>query len=186
VTRKTIHFKLPVLATDAAPSALDPSEVGAWVMDPEDAARGDAIEAFAFAGPTQADNDQAIEAAKPELFDEVGSAFTAAPPRREAAQTVLRGFGPATNYGLALARGLNALSREWLTLPFDAAQRGLDGLDLLRCRTLSDLMGLQADMACRTIDGALARSGRITQISIRMIAESSSAFAIGSPGGREP
>lgn len=178
MTRKTIQFKLPALTTDA-PSALDPSEVGAWVMDPEDATPGDAVEAFAFAGPAQADNDQPVEPAKPDLFDEVGSAFTAAPPSWEGTQSVFQGFGRMTDYGIALTRGLNALSREWLTTPFDAAQRSFDGLNVLRCRTLSDLVGLQADMACRTVEDALARSRRITRISIRMIAESSSAFVVG-------
>ena len=187
MTRKTIQFKLPVLTTDPALSILDRNEAATWVTDLDEAIPADAIEAFAFTGPTHADNDAfaepetALEAPEPL---EPEAALPPIPSRQEGA-SILRGVGRMADCGIAITFGLNALSREWLTLPFEAVRRNLDGLNVLRCRSLSDLVDLHADMMRRNVEDTLARNGRIARLSMQVMAESSRALAIGLQAGDE-
>ncbi|WP_046867185.1 phasin family protein [Microvirga massiliensis] len=56
-------------------------------------------------------------------------------------------LGALTETGTVLARGLQEVSREWLTLSQHGLQKNIEGLtQLARCRTLQDLVAVQSEL----------------------------------------
>jgi hypothetical protein len=77
----------------------------------------------------------------------------------------------AVDRGIVWTLGLQALSREWLTLPLDAFRNGFDSLQLLGCRTPQDVVTVQSGLMWSGVEQVLARGDRIARISTQLAHE---------------
>ena len=173
MTKKTIQFKLPAMTAEPDLSTRELDHAGEWVekaVSPFVSA--EPIGTLKTKPPAYADNDQPVRSeAKPERLDESKPFFAAGHPSRDKVQTLFRSLGDAADCGVVLTLGVQAISREWLSMPLDAAQRSFDNLQVLHCRSLSDLIILQTSLMRSNIEDALARGGRVARISMHMMDE---------------
>jgi hypothetical protein len=71
-----------------------------------------------------------------------------------------------------LARGVQDASREWLGLVQDRLEKNLDGFnELVRCRSVQDLITVQSDLMRDTLEQTIHTSRRIAQLSVRVADE---------------
>lgn len=186
MTKKTIQFKLPARAADPDLSTTDRDDAGQWVI--ADSAgpmlSTEAIGAFVSDAPAYADNDHSVrpEATMSERPNGGEPFFAAGHPSRDRVRSFFRVVGNAADCGMVWTLGLQAISREWLSMPLDAAQRSFDGLQIVHCRSLSDLVILQTRLMRSNIEDALARGGRIARISMQVMAEITHTIATSLPG----
>jgi hypothetical protein len=174
VTKKTIQFKLPAMTAEPDRSTRELDHAGEWVEDvvKKSFVSAEPIGTLKAEPPAYADNDQRIRPeAKFERPDESEPFFAAGHPSRDKVQTLFRCLGDAADCGVILTLGVQAISREWLSMPLDAAQRSFNNLQALHCRSLSDLIILQTSLMRSNIEDALARGGRVARISLHMMGE---------------
>ena len=77
-----------------------------------------------------------------------------------------------------LAQGLQDISREWTSLAQNRFQRNLDGLnELLRCRTLPDLVAVQSGLLRENLESMLNNSRRIAEMSVQVASEAARKIA---------
>ena len=178
MTKKTIQFKLPARTADSDLSSRDPDDAGQWVADPVGPMMSaEALGTFVSEAPACADNDQPLrpETATSEPSEGDEPFLAAGHPSRVRARAFLRDIGDAADCGIVLTLGLQAISREWLSMPLDAVQKSFDSLQIMHCRSLSELVALQASLMRSNIEDALARGGRIARISMHVIGEANHA-----------
>lgn len=173
MSKKTIQFKLPALTADPDLPAMELDDAGEWVETASPIVSAESIGAFAGELSVSADNDQPVRpgptaSGRP---NEGESLFAAVHPGREGVRAFFRGVEGLADCGFVLTLGSQAIAREWLSMPLDAAQRSLDGLQAVGCRTLSDLILLQTSLVRSNIEDALARSGRVTRLSTQVFGE---------------
>jgi hypothetical protein len=71
-----------------------------------------------------------------------------------------------------LARGVQDASREWFGLVQDRLEKNLDGInELVRCRSVQDLIAVQSDLMRDNLEQAITTSRRIAQLSVRVADE---------------
>jgi len=71
-----------------------------------------------------------------------------------------------------LARGVQDASREWFGLVQDRLEKNLDGFnELVRCRSVQDLITVQSDLMRDTLEQTIHTSRRIAQLSVRVADE---------------
>ena len=71
-----------------------------------------------------------------------------------------------------LARGLQEASREWFGLVQERLEKNLDGLnELVRCRSVQDLMAVQSDLMRDSLEQVITTSRRIAELSMRVTHE---------------
>ena len=77
-----------------------------------------------------------------------------------------------------LAQGLQDISREWTSLAQNRFKRNLDGLnELLRCRTLPDLVAVQSGLLRENLESMLNNSRRIAEMSVQVASEAARKIA---------
>ncbi len=77
-----------------------------------------------------------------------------------------------------LAQGLQDISREWTSLAQNRFQRNLDGFnELLRCRTLPDLVAVQSGLLRENLELMLNNSRRIAEMSVQVASEAARKIA---------
>ena len=183
MTKKTIQFKLPAMTAEPDRSTRELDHAGEWVEDvvKNSFVSAEPIGTLKAEPPAYADNDQLVRPeAKPERSDESEPFFAAGHPSRDKVQTLFRSLGDVADCGVVLTLGAQAISREWLSMPLDAAQRSFDShLQALRCRSLSDLIILQTSLMRSNIEDALARGRRVARISMHMMGEATRTMAPG-------
>lgn len=126
----------------------------------------------AAAEPTAAGNDdRSTRPADRSPDPPADPGFAAGHPTRESVRLFFRQTERAADRGIVWTLGLQALSREWLSIPLDAVRTGVDGLQLLGCRTPHDVLALQAALMRSGVAQALARGDRIASLSAQILAQ---------------
>jgi hypothetical protein len=73
---------------------------------------------------------------------------------------------------MILARGLQEASREWFGLVEERLEKNLDGWnELVRCRSVQDLMAVQSDLLRDSLERVITTSRRIAELSMRVTHE---------------
>jgi hypothetical protein len=106
----------------------------------------------------------------------------------EATERIAGGTADAfTRSGTAFARAFQDASRLWIELTQDAMKQGIEATEsLLRCRNLGDVMNAQSTYMRSSLDTLLDKSAQFSDISVRIIAETTQPAAARMGGaGRE-
>lgn len=174
MSKKTIQFKLPALTAEVDFAARDLDDAGEWVTDSDSAILAlEPIGTFTAAPP--ADNDQTEACHR----RDGGPLLAVERLSCDGVRAFLRGAGGVAESGVVLTLGLQAVSHEWLRMPLDAVQQGLDGFGFAGCRSLSDLIVLQSRLTRLSLDEAFVRCGRIARLSVQAYVEAGEALAAG-------
>jgi phasin family protein len=85
-----------------------------------------------------------------------------------------QGMEALTQVSTALTRGLQDLSREWLTLAQARLQRNVDAVSAMsRCRSLPELFAVQAELVRDNLQHTFEGTRRMVEVSTRIANEAS-------------
>ncbi len=90
----------------------------------------------------------------------------------EVARASSRNLQSVTDSGAVLARGLQDISREWVTFAQDRLRQNFEGFHrLANCRTLQDVVQVQSDLARTGLEETINSARTIAQLSLWMADE---------------
>lgn len=97
----------------------------------------------------------------------------------EASERLAAGGADAlSRSGTALAQGLQDFGRIWVEFAQDTMKQSIEATEtLLRCRTFGDIMQVQSEYMRNSLDTVLDQSARMSDISARIIAETTAPMA---------
>jgi len=105
--------------------------------------------------------------------DQVTQLFTLSAARgEELTRRSVQGMEVLTQASTALTRGLQDLSREWLTLSQARLQRNIDAMDAIAgCRSLPELLKVQTELVRDNLQHTLEGTRRMVELSTRIATE---------------
>ena len=87
----------------------------------------------------------------------------------ETAQQSSQNIEALAEASTVLAQGAQEISREWLSLAQNRFKQNLDGFnELLRCRSLPDLIAVQSSLMRDNLEQILSNSRRIAELSVKV------------------
>ena len=90
----------------------------------------------------------------------------------EVARKSSRNIQSVTDSGAVLARGLQDISREWVTFAQGRLRQNLEGMSRLAgCRSLQDVVQVQSDLARTGLEESINSARTIAQLSLRVADE---------------
>ncbi len=89
-----------------------------------------------------------------------------------AARLSAHGTEAITEAGTVLARGMQEISGEWLSVVQEQAQKNLEGLNaLVGCRSPQDFISVQSRLVRDNLERAVASNQRLTELSVKVVNE---------------
>ena len=101
-----------------------------------------------------------------------GAAGSARQQTEAAARHSAQGVETITEAGAVLARGLQEISGEWLSVVQEQTQKSLEGLNaLVGCRSPEDFISVHSRLLRDNLERAAASNRRLTELSVKVVTE---------------
>jgi phasin family protein len=93
---------------------------------------------------------------------------------RDLADQASRNLQAIAQSGTILARGVQDVSQQWMSMTQDRLQKNLDGFNALtRCRSVPDAVAVQSSLVRNNLEQMLENGRRLAELSIRIAEEAS-------------
>jgi phasin family protein len=93
---------------------------------------------------------------------------------RDLADQASRNLQAIAQSGTVLARGVQDVSQQWMSMTQDRLQKNLDGFNALtRCRSVPDAVAVQSSLVRNNLEQMLENGRRLAELSIRIAEEAS-------------
>jgi phasin family protein len=124
--------------------------------------------------PSTRSNDTAAQNAQ-RLTDQVAQMFSFSGERgEELSRRSSQSLEALTGASTVVARGMQDLTREWVSLLQEQTQRNIEGFAALaRCRTLPELLSAQAELVQGSVQRTVEGTRRMAETSARLVTEAS-------------
>ena len=103
----------------------------------------------------------------------------------ELARRSTQNLEAVTEAGAIVTRGVQDLSREWLTFMQERTQKNIEGFTALaRCRSLPELFTLQAELVRDNLQQTVESTRRMAEVSTRLVTDASQTVTAQAAGTR--
>ncbi len=103
----------------------------------------------------------------------------------ELARRSTQNLEAVTEAGAIVTRGVQDLSREWLTFMQERTQKNIEGFTALaRCRSLPEFFTLQAELVRDNLQQTVESTRRMAEVSTRLVTDASQTVTAQAAGAR--